>query len=222
MKKLFLLIVTILVLSLGALAQENMDKMGGVEPTQKDKTEAIPAIGVLKRGAVIGSSDNISVRHVLNSPESFVGKTVTILGIVVRSCKTEGCWAELAEDKDSKSIRVILKDHSFFIPLQSAGSYARAEGTVAIKTLSKEQVDHLIKDDGAKFENRNADGTVTEISFEATGIELTRTLPNQLTSRRPAARIRASKIEQRRTGVVDSVVQLKDSSQTKLSRSNLM
>jgi hypothetical protein len=30
----------------------------------------------------------------------------------------------------------------------------------------------MINDDGAKFDNRNADGTVTEVSFEATGIEL--------------------------------------------------
>ena len=30
----------------------------------------------------------------------------------------------------------------------------------------------MIEDDGAKFDNRNADGTVTEVSFEATGIEL--------------------------------------------------
>lgn len=32
----------------------------------------------------------------------------------------------------------------------------------------------MIEEDGAKFANRNADGTVTEVSFEATGIELKR------------------------------------------------
>ena len=32
----------------------------------------------------------------------------------------------------------------------------------------------MIEEDGAKFNNRNADGTVNEISFEATGIELTK------------------------------------------------
>jgi len=65
-----------------------------------------------------------------------------------------------------------MKDHSFFIPLQSAGAMARAEGVFSVKTLSKAQVDHMIAEDGAKFENRNADGTVSEVSFEATGIEL--------------------------------------------------
>jgi hypothetical protein len=87
----------------------------------------------------------------------------------------EGCWAEVAQDKDSKSVRVKMKDHSFFIPLQSAGSLARVEGAVRIKTLTKAMVDHMIEEDGAKFDNRNADGTVTEVSLEATGIELKRT-----------------------------------------------
>jgi hypothetical protein len=86
----------------------------------------------------------------------------------------EGCWAELASNKDGKSVRVNMKDHSFFIPLKSAGSFARAEGVVSVKTLSKAQVDHMIEEDGAKFDKRNADGSVTEVSFEATGIELRR------------------------------------------------
>jgi hypothetical protein len=84
----------------------------------------------------------------------------------------EGCWAELAPKKDAKSVRVNMKDHAFFIPLQSAGAIARAEGVFSVKTLSKAEVDHLINEDGAKFDNRNADGTVTEISFVANGIEL--------------------------------------------------
>ncbi|MBK8302069.1 MAG: DUF4920 domain-containing protein [Chloracidobacterium sp.] len=84
----------------------------------------------------------------------------------------EGCWAEVAENKDAKSIRVKMKGHAFFIPLQSAGAKARVEGTFQVKTLTKAMVDHMIEEDGAKFDNRNADGTVTEVSFEATGIEL--------------------------------------------------
>jgi hypothetical protein len=87
----------------------------------------------------------------------------------------EGCWAEVAESAEGKSVRVKMKDHAFFIPLQSAGAKARVEGTFIVKTLSKAEVDHMINEDGAKFENRNADGTVTEVSLEATGIELKKT-----------------------------------------------
>jgi hypothetical protein len=164
--KLITFLTMILALAIAAAAQEK-------SPTAFDKTEAIPADTFLKRGAAIGNAEKVSLAKVLASPDKFVGKTVRIEGVVVRSCKMEGCWAEIAPDIDSKSsVRVKMKDHAFFIPLQSAGSFARAEGVLSVKTLKKEEVDHLINEDGAKFDNRNADGSVTEVSFEATGIEL--------------------------------------------------
>jgi len=167
MKKAILIAMSLLVFSIPAFAQK-------AEPTEEDKAAAIPSNSYLKRGAAIGKSDKVSLNAVLKDPSKFSGKSVLVEGVVVRSCKMEGCWAEVAENKDSKSVRVKMKDHSFFIPLQSAGAIARVEGTVQVKTLTKEMVEHMIKEDGAKFENVNADGTVTEVSFEATGIELKR------------------------------------------------
>lgn len=169
-KKIVLTIGFLLSLSLGSFAQEAMktDK----EPTEKDKTEAIPANSYLKRGAPIGKAEKADLAAVLKDPSKFAGKTVRVEGVIVRSCKMEGCWAELAPKEGAKSVRVKMKDHAFFIPLQSAGAFARVEGVFSVKTLTKAQVDHMIEEDGAKFENRNADGTVSEISFEATGIEL--------------------------------------------------
>ena len=168
MKKILILAGLILTFSIGAFAQ-----MGeGKEATEQDKNAAIPSDSYLKRGAAIGDSKKVKLNKVLAEPAKFSGKMVRVEGVIVRSCKMEGCWAELAQDKDSKSVRVKMKDHAFFIPLQSAGAKARAEGIFTVKTLTKAMVDHMIEEDGAKFANRNADGTVTEVSFEATGIEL--------------------------------------------------
>ncbi len=111
----------------------------------------------------------------MKNPGKYAGKPVRVEGLIVRSCKMEGCWMELApaaSGKNPESIRIKMKDHAFFIPLDSAGYKARAEGVLSIKTLSKAEVDHLVNEDGAKFDRRNADGSVTEISFEATGVEL--------------------------------------------------
>ena len=167
--KLITLLTLILALAVAATAQEK-------SPTELDKTEAIPTTTFLKRGTSIGNAEKVSLAKVLASPDKYSGKTVRIEGVVVRSCKMEGCWAEIAPAVDSKqSVRVKMKDHAFFIPLQSAGSFARAEGVFSVKMLKKEEVDHLINEDGAKFDNRNADGSVTEVSFEATGIELRKT-----------------------------------------------
>ena len=146
--------------------------MANTAPSETDKTAVIPSDSYLKRGAPIGSPEKVSITKALAEPAKYSGKTVLIEGVIVRSCKMEGCWAEIADSKDAKSVRVKMKDHAFFIPLQSAGAMARAEGVFSVKTLSKAMVDHMIEEDGAKFESRNADGTVSEISFEATGIEL--------------------------------------------------
>ena len=158
-------------LSFGVSAQEKMgDKHA--KPTEADKTAAIPSDGYLKRGAPIGKSQKVSLAKVMADPAKYAGIKVRVEGVIVRSCKMEGCWAELAPAADAKSVRVNMKDHAFFVPLQSAGATARAEGVFTVKTLTKEQVEHMIAEDGAKFDNRNADGTVNEVSFEATGIEL--------------------------------------------------
>ena len=173
MKKFLALSFLTLAFSIVALAQEKMD--GKMQATDKDKTEAIPTIGVLKRGAPLSNdAKKISLAKLLTEPDKYKNQNVQVEGLIVRSCKMEGCWLELAPDAKSKSVRVNMKDHSFFVPLNSAGAKAKVEGTVAIKNLSKEQVDHMIAEDGAKFDNRNSDGTVTEVSFLATGVELTR------------------------------------------------
>ncbi len=170
MNKILSLMILTLCLAFAAAAQEKME----MKPTEKDKTEAIPTGGVLKRGAALGDSKKVSLAKVMADPQKFAGQTVRVEGVIVRSCKAEGCWMELAPKPDAKSVRVKMKDHAFFIPLDSAGATARAEGVFSVKTLSKEEVKHLIEDDGAKFDNINADGTVTEISFLASGVELTR------------------------------------------------
>lgn len=170
MKKIILCTGLLFLFSLSILAQEGMKGMA--EPTEQDKTAAIPTDSYLKRGAPIGKSKKVSLEKALKESNKFAGKSVLVEGVIVRSCKMEGCWAELAPKAGAASVRVKMKDHSFFIPLQSAGASARAEGVFTVKTLTKAQVDHMIEEDGAKFDNRNADGTVTEVSFEATGIEL--------------------------------------------------
>ena len=180
MKKILSLMILVLVFAFSAFAQDDkgktemkkMEMSEKAKPTDKDKTEPIPTDGVMKRGAMLGKSKKVSLAKVLANPAKYAGKTVRVEGVIVRSCKMEGCWMELAPKADAKSIRVKMKDHAFFIPLNAAGALAKAEGIFTVKTLTKEQVKHMIEEDGAKFENINADGTVTEISFEATGVEL--------------------------------------------------
>jgi hypothetical protein len=184
-----ILSLTILTLSLAgsSLAQDskptsdkpmngdkNMGKISERKPFEYDNASGFDANGVMKRGDLVGKGKAVSLAKVLKKPTDYVGKTVLVEGVIVRSCKKEGCWMELAPATNANSVRVTFKKHAFFIPLDSAGLRAKAEGVFAVKTLSKAEVDHLVNEDGAKFDNINKDGTVTEVSFIATGVELTK------------------------------------------------
>lgn len=176
--KLFLSVsILIAVLSFSALGQEETNSKG--EPVAKNVQNApvdLKAGEKVTRGEALSKdTKKVSFEKVLKSPDKFAGEKVAVEGVIVRSCKKEGCWMEMAAKEGGKSVRVTFGDHAFFIPLNSAGMKVKAEGVFKTKTLSKEHVDHLINDDGAKFDNRNADGTVTEVSFDAIGVELTKT-----------------------------------------------
>lgn len=157
-------------------AEQELNSKG--EPVVKSKDNAPVE---LKKGEKITRGEELAkgvkkttVEKAFAKPAEVADKTVEISGIVVRSCKKEGCWAEIADKEGGKSVRVTFGDHAFFIPLNAAGMKVKAQGKFKTNVLPKEHVDHLINDDGAKFDNRNPDGTVTEVSFDATGVVLTK------------------------------------------------
>ena len=176
MKSILFSIVAVIVLSMAVSAQGELNSKG--EPVAKNLQNApVDLKGgqtIIRGAALVSGTKKVSLDKALGDPEKYAGKTVTVEGVIVRSCKKEGCWMEMAPKEGSKSVRVTFGDHAFYIPLNSAGMKVKAQGVFKTKVLSKEHVDHLINDDGAKFDNRNPDGTVTEVSFDATGVELTK------------------------------------------------
>ncbi len=151
----------------GAAAQD-------AHPDQHPKPESTaPAdSGRVLRGDAIGAdTQRVSFADALKEPQKYAGKTVVIEGVVRRVCQAEGCWVEIGpKAKGDGSVRVTF-DHKFTIPKDAAPMNFRAEGKLKVKTLSKERVEHLVKDDGAKIKT-NADGTADEVTFLATGVEL--------------------------------------------------
>lgn len=173
MRKLFLLLSFVCALSLTASAQELNSKGEPVKRIKDNAPVELKSGEKITRGAALSKeAKKVSLEKALENPEKFAGQTVAVEGMIVRSCKKEGCWMEMGTKDGKKSVRVTFGDHAFFIPLNAAGLGVKAEGTFQTKVLPKEHVDHLIKDDGAKFDKRNADGTVTEVSFDAKGLEM--------------------------------------------------
>jgi hypothetical protein len=125
----------------------------------------------VKKGAPISDVKVTPLADVLANPDAYADKNVVVEGVVVANCTEMGCWMQLAPTADAKSsMRASFK--GFFIPTTSKGMKARAEGTVSVGTLTKDEADHF-EHEGAKL-NRNADGTAKEVTFFATGVELTK------------------------------------------------
>jgi len=131
------------------------------------------AADVITRGAAIPKDAKaVSLATVLEDPAAYTKEPVVVEGVIAASCTRQGCWMQLAPAEGEQSVRVTFKDYGFFIPLEAKGMKARAEGVAVVKTLSKEEVDHLTGE-GAKMK-RNEDGTAQEVSFIANGVELTK------------------------------------------------
>jgi hypothetical protein len=127
---------------------------------------------VVKRGASIGDSPLVDVREVLGDFERFEGETVIVEGEVAEVCQMKGCWMALVPDGAAAKVRVTFQDYGFFVPKDASRCTARMEGTFQKTVLSKDEADHL-EGEGAPLE-RNPDRTANELSFVATGVELSR------------------------------------------------
>jgi hypothetical protein len=152
-----------------AAAQDAHHAAGHHDKSAQEKTISGD---VVKRGEPIGNAERVAFADVLKDPRRYSGRTVRIEGVVNRVCQKEGCWMEISPDggEGDATVRVSF-DHKFSIPKDADRMKFRAEGVFSLKTLSKEHVEHLVKDDGAKIKT-NPDGTADEVSFLATGVEL--------------------------------------------------
>jgi len=128
---------------------------------------------VLRRGAPLPKDGKpLPLAKVLaSSPKD--GQVVLVDGVIRRACQQAGCWMELAPSGGGEGVRVTFKDYGFFVPTDSAGADARVEGTVAVRTIPKEQVAHY-ESEGATVANKAPDGTARELRIVATGVELKR------------------------------------------------
>jgi hypothetical protein len=79
---------------------------------------------------------------------------------------------ELSTDEKGPGVRVTFKDYGFFVPVDSAGSMARVEGTVKVAELSEGTAKHY-ESEGA-IVPRGKDGKPREVQLVATGVELSR------------------------------------------------
>src|SRR4051794_18599511 len=126
-------------------------------------------------GAPLAGAKPVALADVLKAPDKFAEQSVLVEGEVRRACTRKGCWMELSEAQDpaAPGCRVTFKDYGFFVPTDSAGSKARVEAKVESKVLKPSLVAHR-EEEGAKFAEKEPDGSAREVRLVASGVELWR------------------------------------------------
>lgn len=83
-----------------------------------------------KLGAGVSDRAATPIADLYKSPESFVGQTVRVEGIVTAVCEQMGCWMALAAaDQPSQTVRFkVDHDGALTFPISAKGKAATAEG----------------------------------------------------------------------------------------------
>lgn len=95
-------------------------------------------------GAPFAATTKVSAAELLADPARFEGQTLQISGRVADVCSKAGCWMVISEG--DKSMRVLMKDHSFAVDKQGAGSDCMVEGTIEAKEIDPATVQHFAEE----------------------------------------------------------------------------
>lgn len=93
---------------------------------------------------------------------------VQVSATVDTVCQKKGCWM-VVKDGDQQA-RILMKDHSFTVPMDTKGKPVVVEGTLEARTFTEAQVKHLEKDGGG--DPATASGERTEFVLTASGVKI--------------------------------------------------
>jgi hypothetical protein len=79
-------------------------------------------------GKELTGSETVALSELMKNPDTYVGKTVRVEGLVVDVCAKRGCWMELAGDQEFQSIKIKVDDGVIVFPMEAKGKKAVAEG----------------------------------------------------------------------------------------------
>ncbi|WP_374074191.1 DUF4920 domain-containing protein [Bdellovibrio bacteriovorus] len=134
---------------------------------------AMGAFAGKKFGAGAKFSDAIPMSKIMKTPESYVGKEVTVSGVIVDVCAKRGCWMQLTTDYQSEKVRIKVNDGEMVFPLESRGKKAAAKGEFKKMTLSLEQtksfLQHQAEENKKKFDPASVKEPMVVYQVQATG-----------------------------------------------------
>ncbi len=131
MKLLFILVIALCApTALFSQAELNSKGQPVVKSSDNSPVELKAGEKITRGEALAKDVKKITLAKAFAEPAKLEGNTYEVNGVIVRSCKKEGCWMEMADKEGSRSVRVTFGDHAFFIPLNAAGPERSGAGSV--------------------------------------------------------------------------------------------
>jgi purine-nucleoside phosphorylase len=127
-------------------------------------------------GKPLTLKEPLAISKVLETPDTYAGKTVQVKGKITEVCTMMGCWMNLVETGTAKAIRIKVNDGEIVFPKEAIGKNAVAEGTFKKIQLTKEQAiaraKHEAEETGRKFDPEQVKGPVTIYQIQGTGARI--------------------------------------------------
>ena len=118
----------------------------------------------------------IPVSQILQSPEKYIGKEVTVTGQVIDVCEKRGCWMKFASDNKHQTLRVKVKDGEMVFPISARGKKGVAKGELKKISFNQKQTvefyKHLAEEKGEKFDPSIVKGPMTFYQVKASGVTI--------------------------------------------------
>ncbi|UXR63957.1 DUF4920 domain-containing protein [Bdellovibrio bacteriovorus] len=124
-------------------------------------------------GAGAKFADAVPMSKIMKNPESYVGKEVTVSGVIVDVCEKRGCWMQLTSDYQNEKVRIKVNDGEIVFPLESRGKKAAAKGEFKKINLSLEQtknyLQHIAEENKKPFDPASVKEAMVVYQVQATG-----------------------------------------------------
>lgn len=91
-------------------------------------------------GEQVDKTAVVPVAEVLQQPQLYLDKVVTISGTVDSVCSKQGCWMKFVADGDMP-FRIKVRDGDMVFPLTAKGKTAYATGTVRLWPQGEDEAD---------------------------------------------------------------------------------
>jgi uncharacterized protein DUF4920 len=126
--------------------------------------------GVRTFGKPLSIKKAVSLQEALQQPAKYQNQKVLLEGKISDVCQMKGCWLMLSDGE--RAIRIKFQGYSFFVPKNSRGKKARAEGRLIQETLSEDMARHYAGEQSTKSDPSEIKGPQRVVTFEATGVAI--------------------------------------------------